>query len=377
MRLSGNGGYNHPMAINLKNIREKVEAGLRLSFEDGVFLMTSPELLEIGAIANIVRRRKNGNRAHYIVNAHINHTNICVNQCRFCAFQRSADEEGAYAMSLQTVMEEAKAGWAPGVSEFHIVGGLHPDLPYSYYRDMIASLHQAYPDVHLQAFTAVEIDYFAEIAGMGIEETLRDLKDAGLGSLPGGGAEIFDPVIRKKICPDKISGERWLAVHEAAHRAGMRSNATMLYGHIESPENRIDHLIQLRALQGRTGGFLTFIPLAFHPVNTDFDDRHFTTGQLDIRMLAVSRLMLDNFDHIKAFWIMITPQISQMSLFFGADDVDGTVIEEKITNAAGAQSGKALTETRLVELIREAGFEPFRRDTLYNPVASTSEPVSV
>ncbi len=354
------------MAIDLKSIREKVEAGLRLSREEGVFLMTSPDLLDIGAIADIVRRRKNGDRAHYIVNAHINHTNICVNKCRFCAFQRGADEEGAYAMSLQKVMEEAKAGWAPGVSEFHIVGGLHPDLPYSYYRGMIASLHQAYPDVHLQAFTAVEIDYFTQIGGMGVEETLRDLKDAGLGSLPGGGAEIFDPVIRKKICPDKISGDRWLAVHEAAHRMGMRSNATMLYGHIESPGHRIDHLLRLREVQDRTGGFLTFIPLAFHPINTDFDDRHFTTGQLDIRMLAVSRLMLDNFDHIKAFWIMITPQISQMSLFFGADDVDGTVIEEKITNAAGAQSGKALTEARLVELIREAGFEPFRRDTLYH-----------
>lgn len=376
MRRAAHGGYNHPMAVNLKSIREKVEAGLRLSSEEGVFLMTAPDLLEIGAIANIVRRRKNGNRAHYIVNAHINHTNICVNQCRFCAFQRGADEEGAYTMSLQTVMEEAKAGYAPGVSEFHIVGGLHPDLPYGYYRGMIASLHQAYPDVHLQAFTAVEIDYFARIAGMGVEETLRDLKDAGLGSLPGGGAEIFDPVIRKKICPDKISGKRWLAVHEAAHRAGMRSNATMLYGHIESPEHRIDHLMQLRGLQDRTGGFLTFIPLAFHPVNTDFDNRHFTTGQLDIRMLAVSRLMLDNFDHIKAFWIMITPQISQLSLFFGADDVDGTVIEEKITNAAGAQSGKALTEARLVGLIREAGFEPFRRDTLYNPAAAP-EPASV
>ena len=367
------------MAIDLKSIREKVEAGLRLSREEGVHLMTSPDLLEIGAIANIVRRRKNGNRAHYIVNAHINHTNICVNKCRFCAFQRGAEEEGAYAMNLQKVMEEAKAGWAPGVSEFHIVGGLHPELPYSYYRGMIAALHQAYPDVHLQAFTAVEIDYFAQIGGMGMEETLRDLKEAGLGSLPGGGAEIFDPVIRKKICPDKISGERWLAVHEAAHRMGMRSNATMLYGHIESPEHRIDHLLKLRELQDRTGGFLTFIPLAFHPINTDFDDRHFTTGQLDIRMLAVSRLMLDNFDHIKAFWIMITPQISQMSLFFGADDVDGTVIEEKITNAAGAQSGKALTEARLVELIREAGFTPFRRDTLYNPAgfAPEREPAAV
>ncbi|MBI5179455.1 MAG: aminofutalosine synthase MqnE [Nitrospinae bacterium] len=356
--------------MGMEEIRRKVEAGERLSFDDGLFLMNSPDLLSLGKLADTVRRRKNRNRAHYIVNSHINHTNICVNKCRFCAFQRAAGEEGAYTMALDEVMREAEKGYAPGISEFHIVGGLHPDLPYSYYREMIARLHETYPQVHLQAFTAVEIDYFARISGMGLREVLTDLKEAGLGSLPGGGAEIFAERTRQRICPDKISGGRWLEVMETAHGAGLRSNATMLYGHIESAEERIDHLVRLRELQDKTGGFMAFIPLAFHPLNTDLDDRQFTTGQLDIRMLAVSRLMLDNFDHIKAFWIMISPQISQLSLFFGADDIDGTVVEEKITNAAGAQSGKSLSVSRLEEMIREAGMEPVRRDTLYNAVAA-------
>ncbi|GMT42470.1 MAG: aminodeoxyfutalosine synthase [bacterium] len=360
-----------------KAIRRKVEAGQRLSFEDGVFLMNSTDLLGVGALADIVRRRKNGGNAYYIINRHINHTNVCVNQCRFCAFRKEEGESGAYAMTLDDVAQKADECYSDDISEFHVVGGLHPELPYGYYRDIIENLSRKYPKVHLQAFTAVEIDHFSKISGMSVEKTLNNLKSAGLGSLPGGGAEIFDEKIRQKICPNKVSAQRWLEVMETAHRLGIRSNATMLYGHIEKPEHRIDHLIRLRNLQDKTGGFMSFIPLAFHPLNTDFADRdYYTTGQMDIRMLAVSRLMLDNFDHIKAFWIMISPAVSQLSLHFGVDDIDGTVIEEKITNSAGAQSGQLITVDKLERMIREAGRIPVRRDTLYNAVKENPPPTA-
>ena len=354
--------------MDIESIRQKVEKGERLGFDEGLYLMNSPDLLAIGQMADIVRRRKNGDNAYYIINKHINHTNICVNECKFCAFQRKDGEEGGYAWDIGEVMARADEDFSDDISEFHVVGGLHPDLPYPYYREIIYSLHERYPTVHLQAFTAVEIDYFAEISGMTIEEILIDLKEAGLGSLPGGGAEVFDEAVRKKICPNKISGERWLEVMEAAHKIGLRSNATLLYGHIEKPEHRIDHLIRLRELQDRTGGFLAFIPLAFHPKNTDIDKKGFTSGQLDIRMLAVSRLMLDNFDHIKAFWIMVSPKISQLSLLFGVDDIDGTVVEERITHSAGAETSQGLTITELENMVRSAGRTPVRRDTLYNHI---------
>jgi len=360
----------------MDGIRRKVEAGERLDFDDGLFLMDSPDIVAIGELANIVRERKNGDKTYYIINRHINHTNVCLNECRFCAFQRQPDEPDAYAMSIEEVLQSAEENFSDDISEFHIVGGLNESLPYSYYRDVIARLAQKFPQVHLQAYTAVEIAYFAEISGMSTEEVLLDLKEAGLGSLPGGGAEIFSEEVRKKICPNKISGDKWLEVMEIAHTAGLKSNATMLYGHIETPEDRIDHLIKLRELQDKTGGFMAFIPLAFHPKNTALDERHFTTGQLDIRMLAVSRLMLDNFDHIKAFWIMISPPISQLALYFGADDIDGTVIEEKITHSAGARTGQSLTIGELESMIKEAGRAPVRRDTLYHQVRSESFAVS-
>ncbi|MDH5542599.1 MAG: aminofutalosine synthase MqnE [Nitrospinota bacterium] len=354
--------------MNIKKIAKKVERGERLTFDDGLFLMESPDLLAIGQLADIMRKRKNGDNAYYIINKHINHTNICINECRFCAFQRKEGEDGGYAWAIDEVMKKAGEDFSEDISEFHIVGGLHPELPYSYYREIIARLHEKYPNVHLQAFTAVEIDYFAEISGKNIKDVLIDLKDAGLGSLPGGGAEVFNDKVRKKICPNKISGKRWLEVMETAHNAGLRSNATLLYGHIEKPEDRIDHMVQLRELQDRTGGFMAFIPLAFHPKNTELAERHFTSGQLDIRMLAVSRLMLDNFDHIKAFWIMISPKISQLSLIFGVDDIDGTVLEERITHSAGAETEQGLTVSMLENLITSAGRVPVRRDTLYNAV---------
>ena len=251
------------------------------------------------------------------------------------------------------------------MSEFHIVGGLHPDLPYSYYLDMVRGLKERFPEVHIQAFTAVELDYLAQLAGKPLDETLVEMRDAGLGSIPGGGAEIFARRARKKICNEKITGERWLEVHEAVHRAGLKSNATMLYGHLENVEERVDHLIRLRELQDRTGGFVTFIPLAFHPENTKLQHLPSTSGQLDLRALAVSRLMLDNFPHVKAFWIMITPRIAQMSLSYGADDMDGTVVEEKIIHAAGATTDQIFHQSTIIAMIREAGRLPVERDTLY------------
>ncbi|MEK6591173.1 MAG: aminofutalosine synthase MqnE [Nitrospinota bacterium] len=367
----------YPLRNGLKEIEEKVIHSQRLSFEDGVTLFNSPELLDVGYLSNIVRERKNGNNAYFINNRHINHTNICINRCRFCAFSKDKGEEGAYTMTIEDVLKSAREygvdlADSGRVSEFHIVGGLHPDLPFQYYLNMMDALHREYPDVHIQAFTAVEIEYLSRIAGLSIKDTLIKLREAGLGSLPGGGAEIFAEGVRNKVCPEKISGERWLNVHRIAHQIGMRSNATMLYGHIETIEDRVDHLIKLRGLQDETGGFMSFIPLAFHPKNTELDSLSKTTGNLDLRVLAISRLMLDNFPHIKAFWIMIGPKLAQISLSFGVDDIDGTVVEERITHSAGAETGQSLSRDELVKMIREAGRVPVERDTLYKSLNGSS-----
>ena len=272
-------------------------------------------------------------------------------------------------MSIEEILQAAESYNDGRVSEFHIVGGLHPDFPFSYYLDMLGELKGKFPKVHIQAFTAVEIAHLADIAGLTVRQTLIELREAGLDSLPGGGAEIINPDVREKICPEKISGKKWLEIMKTAHGLGIKSNATMLYGHVESTEDRVNHLIQLRDLQDNTGGFLAFIPLAFHPKNTGLDNVDFTTGQLDLKVLAVSRLMLDNFPHIKAFWIMIGPKIAQLSLSFGVDDIDGTVVEEKITHAAGANTEEYIEKNRLISLIQEAGREPVERDTLYNAVS--------
>jgi len=354
----------------LRSIAEKVEAGERLGYEDGLALEASADLLGLGAMANTVRERINGDNAYYIVNRHINHTNVCVNTCRFCAFSRKEEDQDAYTMELDNVMEQAAKSKGERFSEFHIVGGLHPTMPYDYYVEMIGRLRLEYPHIHLQAFTAVEIAYFAQISGKSVPQVLAELKEAGLGSLPGGGAEIFAERVRKKICPEKIDAEEWLAVHGAAHEAGLNTNATMLYGHIETPEDRIDHLIRLREQQDRTGGFLTFIPLAFHPQNTRYEKIAKASGIMDLKMIAIARLMLDNFPHIKAFWIMIGEKMAQLSLSFGADDVDGTVVEEKITHAAGAVTAQEIAQERLVRLIEEAGRVPVERDTVYNVVGA-------
>ncbi|UCD12423.1 MAG: aminofutalosine synthase MqnE [Nitrospinaceae bacterium] len=349
----------------LAALEAKVRGEERLSFDEGVLLWTSPDLLGVGRLANIVRERRHGDQTYFIHNRHINPTNICVNSCRFCAFGVKADDPTAYEKSLDEIFSDAEKYHSGKVSEFHIVGGLHPDWPFDYYVDMLKGLKQRFPDVHIQAFTAVELDYLAKISGLPLKETLVVLKDAGLGSIPGGGAEIFAPRIRKKICGEKTTGDDWLKTHETVHAVGMRSNATMLYGHIEGPEDRTDHLIRLRELQDKTSGFLTFIPLAFHPENTRLDHLHTTPGQLDLRALAVSRLMLDNFPHIKAFWIMITPAIAQLSLSFGANDMDGTVVEEKIIHAAGAATGQIFQKNSIIYMIRESGRTPVERDTLY------------
>ncbi|MFQ6130900.1 MAG: aminofutalosine synthase MqnE [Armatimonadota bacterium] len=352
----------------LGDIRRKVEAGRRISVEDAVRLYASHDLLEVGALANMVRERLNGDRTYYVVNRHINHTNVCVNRCRFCAFSRSPDEPGAYTLHLDQVLERARESAKEGITELHLVGGLHPDLPYSYYRDMIEALHAELPEVHLQAFTAVEIEYFGRLADMSTKETLADLKQVGLGSLPGGGAEVFAPRVRETICPRKLPGEDWLRIHREAHELGLRSNATMLYAHVETDEERADHLRQLRELQDDTGGFMSFIPLAFHPENTGVTPLRARSGFDDLKNVAVARVFLDKFPHVKSFWIMLGLKVAQVSLWFGSDDLDGTVVEERITHEAGATTPQSLTREELERLIRDAGRVPVERNTVYEIV---------
>ncbi|OGP81506.1 MAG: aminofutalosine synthase MqnE [Deltaproteobacteria bacterium RBG_16_64_85] len=355
------------MEAALRTIRDKVHAGHRLSEEDALALFRTRDILLVGEMADFANRRKNGDRVYFIVNRHINPTNICVNRCQFCAFSKTQGEPLAYTMTMEEILRRAEEASLQKATELHIVGGLHPDLPFDFYLLTLRTLRERFPEMHLQAFTAVEIDYFSRIAGLTLDEVLHQLKEAGLGSLPGGGAEIFDPEVRNRICPEKISGDRWLEVMEAVHAAGLRSNATMLYGHVETLESRVDHMRRLRELQDRTGGFQSFIPLAFHPKNTQIAKGD-TTGLEDLLSLAVGRLYLDNFAHIKSFWIMVGPKLAQVSLHFGVNDIDGTVVEEKITHAAGAQAGQEMTVSELVTMIRQAGRVPVERDTVYNVV---------
>lgn len=355
------------METRLRSIRDKVDGGIRLTDDDAVALFRTRDILSVGEMADLANRRRNGDRVYFNVNRHINPTNICVNRCKFCAFSKSKDEPLAYAMTMDEILMRAGEARAQKATELHIVGGLHPDLPFDFYLLMLRTLRERFPEMHIQAFTAVEIDYFARIAGLPLAEVIGRLKDAGLGSLPGGGAEIFAPDVRDRICPEKISGDRWLEVMEAVHAAGLRSNATMLYGHVETLESRVDHMRRLRELQDRTGGFQSFIPLAFHPKNTEIA-KGYTTGIDDLLALAVGRLYLDNFAHVKSFWIMLGAKIAQVSLHFGVNDIDGTVVEERITHAAGAQGGMEMTVPELVTMIRQAGRIPVERDTLYNVV---------
>jgi aminodeoxyfutalosine synthase len=353
----------------LEPVALKVLAGERLSREDGVTLINSDDLLGLGQMAAHVQRRINGERVYFMVNRHINPTNICRNRCKFCAFARSEGEEGAYEMTLASIVEAAKEGADDGAYEIHIVSGLHPEWSYEFYIDMVRQVRAAVPDeVIVQAFTGVEIEHMAIISGKSTYEVLSDLKDAGLDALPGGGAEIFSDRTRLAAWDKKTSSDVWLRIHGEAHSLGIATNCTMLYGHIETLEERVDHLIRLREQQDKSGGFLAFIPLAFHPANTELEDLPSTTGFDDLKTLAVARLMLDNIPHIKAFWIMLGLKIAQLSVAFGVDDLDGTVVEEKITHMAGATTPEALSKEELVRMIAETGHVPVERDTMYRIV---------
>jgi len=359
-------------SIAFVNIRDKVRAGAPLSFDDGMTLYQHPNLVDVAALANEVRERLHGDRTYFNRNLHINATNVCVASCMFCSFARLKEgDTGAYTMTHAEAWGklQSRLDAEDPITEIHIVNGLHDGLPFDYYTELLAGLKRLKPSIHLKAFTAVEIFYFHKHFGMPIAEVLARLRAAGLDSLPGGGAEIFAPRVRKKICDDKCTADEWLDVHRTAHRMGLRSNCTMLYGTIEGPEDRVDHMLRLRALQDETGGFQTFIPLAFHPDNNALMKLPAPTGVEDLRTYAVARLMLNNIPHLKAYWIMLGIKTAQTALWFGADDLDGTVQEEKIYHMAGAETPQAMTPVEIVRIIQNAGRTPVERDTLYNVIA--------
>lgn len=353
----------------IRLIRDKVEAGERLSLDDGLFLY-EPEtpLQEVGELANQVRERLNGNAAYYNINTHLNPTNVCVYRCIFCAFRSDLRDPKGYRMEDEQILARGKEALDTGCTEMHIVGGLHHQMPYDWYVHILKILNEAYPRLHLKAWTGVEIDWFQFLTKKPVREVLQDMIDAGLGSMPGGGAEIFHPEIRDKICEHKADAYKWLDIHRTAHQLGVKTNCTMLYGHLENAFHRIDHLIRLRELQDETGGFQTFIPLAFHPENTGLDHLKKPSAVMDLRTIAISRLMLDNVPHIKAYWIMLGIGTAQTALAYGADDLDGTVRHELIYHDAGATTPEHLTVEQIQRLIEEAGREPIERDTLYRRV---------
>jgi aminodeoxyfutalosine synthase len=356
-------------ASGLGDIQSKVLAGERLSREDGLALYSHPDLLAVGALANHVRERQHGRVAYYIVNQHINHTNICVAGCKFCAFYRTKKQPGAYVLSPEDVEARMRQFIDEPIREIHMVGGINPELPFSYYTDIIRTMKRVRPEVHVKAFTMVEIAAMAENFDMTAEEVLVRLRDAGLGSIPGGGAEILTDNAHQVLFKGKIDHNAWIEIAKTAHREGLRSNATMLYGHVESVEERIEHMLLLREAQDETSGFMAFIPLSFHPENTRLSHLSKPSATEDLRQLAVGRLMLDNFPHIKAYWVMMTPRVAQTGLHFGADDLDGTVVTEEIFHRAGAVSPQQVARQRLVRLIEDADRVPVERDSLYRAVA--------
>jgi aminodeoxyfutalosine synthase len=348
------------------SISQKALAGGRIDEAEALLLFQHPDLLALGALAQALNDRRNGRRVFFNVNRHINHTNICVNRCRFCAFSRTAEQPGAYLMTLDEIRDRAQEALQQGATEIHVVGGLHPELPFEFYLDMLRTIKSVSDSLHVKAFTAVEIAYLAELASLSIPQTLERLIGAGLGSLPGGGAEIFAPAVRDQLCPEKISGAAWLSIMEQVHAAGLKSNSTMLYGHLESLADRVDHMRQLRELQDRTGGFQVFIPLAFQPEHSQLKIAGAgTTGVDDLRTLAVARIYLDNFANVKAYWVMLGEKIAQVSLAFGVNDLDGTVVEERIGHEAGADTPQTMSRDSIVSLIKKAGRTPVERDTLY------------
>jgi aminodeoxyfutalosine synthase len=367
-------------AAGLADIDERLQAGERLEFADGLRLFACPDLLAVGLLANREREKRHGARTFFNYNLRLEPTNVCVASCLFCSFARlKPTDAAAYTMSLEQAWDKLRKRAHQPLTELHIVNGLNPDLPFSYYTELLRGFKRIRPSIHLKCFTAVEIAYFADLYGMSDEQVLRELMDAGLDSLPGGGAEIFAERVRKKICHDKCGADRYLDIHRKAHRLGMKTNVTMLYGHIETHEERVDHMLRARALQDETGGFQAFIPLAFHPDNNQMRKLPAPSGTDTLRVHAVSRLMLDNIPHVKAFWIATGLDVAQTALWFGVDDLDGTVQEEKIYHMAGSQTPEGMTTAALTRLVRAAGREPLERDTFYNivNVAQVSEPATL
>jgi aminodeoxyfutalosine synthase len=360
----------------LREIAEKVQSQERLSFEDGMTLFESNDLLAVGTLANQVRERINGDLTYYNVNRHMNYTNVCISDCAFCGFyRRVADPEG-YDWSVEECVEIARKAYEEGARELHIVGGLHPRLQFDYYSSLLSELKRNFPDMHLKAFTMVELDHLTRICRMTDEEVIDGLIAAGLDSCPGGGAEILRDPTRSRICAHKTSGERWLELAEKVHQRGIHTNATMLYGHVESYEDRVDHFVRLRELQDKTGGFMCFIPLAFHPQGTDLSHLPGPSGIDSLKTIAVSRLMLDNIAHIKAYWVMLGKELAQVALRFGADDLDGTINQggSLMESYLAAGNENQLTRLSMEEMVRGAGRRPVERDTLYNPIQSPAAP---
>lgn len=365
---------NSSTSSHLEKIREQVLAGERLSFDDGLFLYRPDVPLgELGQLANLVRERKNGNLAYYNINTHLNPTNVCIYRCSFCAFRSDLRGPKAYLMSDEQILARGQEAVDNGCTEMHIVGGLHHQKKYDWYVNILRTLHEAHPQLHLKAWTAVEIDWFETLAKKPVKAILEDMLAAGLGSLPGGGAEIFHPEVRDRICEHKADAAKWLDIHRTAHELGIPTNATMLYGHLEEARHRVDHLVRLRELQDETGGFQTFVPLAFHPENTGLAEIKKASAIVDLRNTAVARLMLDNFPHIKAYWIMLGVGTAQTALAYGADDLDGTVRHEIIYHDAGATTPEALSVERIRQLIEEAGRQPVERDTTYRQVVRDAD----
>ncbi len=357
-----------PQIHPLSDIAAKVAAGERLSCDDGLRLAETSDLPTLGMLAHHARERLHGGDVFYNINRHLNPTNVCYVGCELCAYGDDPDAEGAWSWSPAECVARARKDWTPDVSEFHIVGGLHPRWKFQVYLDILRALKTAFPTVHLKAFTMVEIDFLAKIGKLSVPETIAALREAGLDSCPGGGAEIFDPVIREQIASKKMSGERWLEVAGLVHEAGLKSNCTMLFGHIEEPRHWVDHLVKLREQQDATGGFQCFIPLAFHPANTKYADLTGPDMAMKLKVIALSRLLLDNIPHVKAYWVMLGREVAQVALRFGANDLDGTVVDERVTFMAGGKAGKGMTVEEIRAFITGAGLRPVLRDTLYNPL---------
>jgi aminodeoxyfutalosine synthase len=361
--------------LGLTDVAEKLDAGIRLTFDDGLRLFDCPDTLALGWLANREREKRHGARTYYNFNIRLEATNVCVASCLFCSFARlKPGDDGSYTMSLDEAWDKLRQRAHQPLTEVHVVNGLHPDLPFDYYLELLRGFKTIRPGIHLKCFTAVEIAFFSDLYGMTDEQVLVALKEAGLDSLPGGGAEVFAERVRQKICHDKCGADRYLDIHRIAHGLGLRSNITMLYGHIETPAERVDHMLRTRALQDQTGGLQAFIPLAFHPDNNQMRKLPAPTAADTLRVHAISRLMLDNIPHVKAFWIATGVEVAQLALWFGVDDLDGTVQEEKIYHMAGARTPESMSTTAIRRLIRAAGREPVERDTLYNVVTGPDAP---